>query len=153
MTLQSLSPNSRQEVLIESACRSPTRLTNAKANRRAVLSDRGRRSADWSSSNGGPQRALRTVDKSQFGTVWGWGRFNLLALLRNLTTRLFLPADWGCVRVWFAAMAATYTSSVDGMRPLSGSFCKKVRMDDMSHEEGSSFRTAHQSENKDHLRV
>lgn len=49
-------------------------------------------------------------------------------------------------------MAVTYTSSVDGVCPLSGSSCKKVRMDVMSHEEGSSFPTAHQSENTDHLR-
>ncbi len=84
--------------------------------------------------------------------MWVLGRLNFLTLLGNITTRLFLPTDWPALRVWFAAMAVTYTSSGHRVCPLSSSYCKKVRMDVMSHEEVSSFPTAHQSENTDHLR-
>ncbi len=69
MTLQSLGPNSRQEALIDSAYKSPTRLTDTSASSRVVFSDKGRSSAECSSSKGGPHRALRTIDKSQIGTV------------------------------------------------------------------------------------
>ncbi len=64
MTLESLGPNSRQAGLIESACRSPTRLTDASASSRAVFSESDRRFVDCSGSNGGPFKALSTVGRS-----------------------------------------------------------------------------------------
>ncbi len=47
--------------LTVSACRSPTCLTNTKASRRAVLRGRCCKSADSRGSNGGPWRAVRTI--------------------------------------------------------------------------------------------
>ncbi len=55
-TLESLGPNSRQAGLIESACRSPTRLTDASASSRAVFSESDRRFVDCSGSKGGLSR-------------------------------------------------------------------------------------------------
>ncbi len=54
-------PNSRQTGLTERACRSPTRLTDASANSRAVFNESTLRLEDCNGSNG--------VGKSQGGTV------------------------------------------------------------------------------------
>ncbi len=43
--------------LIESACRSPTRLTDASASRRAVFSESDRKFVDCSGTKGGPFKA------------------------------------------------------------------------------------------------
>ncbi len=56
------------------------------------------------------------------------------------------------------AMAATHTLSVEGVsvegvRPLSSSFCKKVSTHDTSQEDGSLLSAAHQSGKTDDLRV
>ncbi len=61
MTLKSLGPNSRQAGLMEMACRSPTRLTGASANSRAVFNESDLRLVDCNGSNGGPFKALSTV--------------------------------------------------------------------------------------------
>ncbi len=153
MTLQSLGPNSRHEALIDSACKSPTRLTDAKARRRAILSDKGRKSAELSGSKEGPFRACRTIDKSQDGTVWGQGGFRLRAPFRNLTIRSFLPIDWPASREWFAVIAARYTLSVEGAHPLSSSSCKKVSTWDTSHDIGSKLHAEHQLRKTDHFRL
>ncbi len=84
-------------------------------------------SADWSGLQGEPRRALRTIDNSQVGTVWGRGTFNLRAALRKLTTQLFLQSDWPAKRAWFAMMAASYISSVVGVSPLSSNTCRKFK--------------------------
>ncbi len=70
-----LGPNSRQAGLTERACRSPTRLTDASANSRAVFNESTLRLEDCNGSNGGPFRPLgtSTVGKSQGGTVWTRG--------------------------------------------------------------------------------
>ncbi len=68
-TLESLGSNSRQAGLMERACRSPTRFTDANANSRAVFSESTLRLEDCNGSNGGPFRALSTVGKSQGGIV------------------------------------------------------------------------------------
>ncbi len=69
--MESLGPNSRQAGLTERACRSPTRLTDASANSRAVFNESTLRLEDCNGSNGGHFRALSTVGKSQGGTVRG----------------------------------------------------------------------------------
>ncbi len=87
-------PNSRQVGLIESACRSPTRLTDASASSGAVFSESDRRFVDCSGSKGGPFKALSTVGRSHVGTVRGRDGLNLLAPFRKRTTELSLPTDW-----------------------------------------------------------
>ncbi len=82
-TLESLGPNSRQAGLMERACRSPTCLTDANANSRAVFSESTLRLEDCNGSNGGPFRALITVGKSQGGIVRGRRGFILLAPRKN----------------------------------------------------------------------
>ncbi len=57
-------------------------------------------------SNGGPIRALSTVDKSQGGTVWGRGGIILLAPRKNVITALSLPTDRPAIGAWKVAMAA-----------------------------------------------
>ncbi len=84
--------------LVESACRSPTRLTDASASSRAVFSESDRRSVDCSGSKGGPFKALSTVGRSHVGTVSGRGGFNLLAPFRKRTTELSLPYRLACYR-------------------------------------------------------
>ncbi len=63
-TLESLGPNSRQAGLTERACRSPTRLTDASANSRAIFNESTLRLEDYNGLNGGLFRALSTVGKS-----------------------------------------------------------------------------------------
>ncbi len=58
MTLESLSPNSRQAGLMERACRSPTRLTDASDNSRAVLNKSDLRQVDCNVQTGGLSRPL-----------------------------------------------------------------------------------------------
>ncbi len=62
-----------QTGLMQRACRSPTHLTDASANCRAVFNESTLRLEDCNGSNGGPFRALSMVDKSQGGTVRGHG--------------------------------------------------------------------------------
>ncbi len=57
-TLESLGRNSRQAGFMERACRSPTCLTDANANSRAVFSESTLMLEDCNGSNGGPFRAL-----------------------------------------------------------------------------------------------
>ncbi len=148
-----LDPNSRQAGLVESACRSPTRLTDASASSRAVFSESDRRSVDCSGSKGGPFKALSTVGRSHVGTVRGRGGFNLLAPFRKRTTELSLPTDWPAIGAWKAAIAATNTLSVEWERPLSSSSCRKDRITANSEVEGFSPRLRHQVEKTDHLRA
>ncbi len=61
--MESLGPNSREAGLMERACRSPTWLTDASANSRAVLNESTLRLDNHNGSNGGPFRALNTVGK------------------------------------------------------------------------------------------
>ncbi len=103
--MESLGPNSRQAGLTERACRSPTRLTDASANSRAVLNECDLRLVDCNGSNGGPFKALSTVGKSQGGTVQGRGGFILLVPRINWTTALCLPTR-PAIGAWKAAMAA-----------------------------------------------
>ncbi len=59
---------------VERACRSPTPLTDASANSRAVLNEIDLRLVDCNGSNkGGPFKALCTAGKSQGGTIRGRG--------------------------------------------------------------------------------
>ncbi len=105
MTLESLGPNSRQAGLMERACRSPTHLTDASANSRAVFNESTLRLEDYNGSNGGHFRALSTVGKPQSGAVQGHGGFILLAPRKNVITALSLPNDRPAIRAWKAAMA------------------------------------------------
>ncbi len=86
-TWESAGPNSRHESSTENACRSPTLLTVANAERSTVFRDRNLSSTDCRGSNGAPLKADRTEGRSQEGTRWGRGGFSLLAPLRNLMTR------------------------------------------------------------------
>ncbi len=61
MILELLGPNSRQEGLTDSACRSPIRFTEASASSRAVFNIREQTSTDCSGSKGGLFGALNTV--------------------------------------------------------------------------------------------
>ncbi len=92
--------------LTERACRSPTRLTNANANSRAVFSESTLRLEDCNGSNGGPFRALSMVVISQSGTVRGRGGFILLAPLKNWITTLSLPTERTAIGAQKAATAA-----------------------------------------------
>ncbi len=56
--MESLGPNSRKAGLMERAWRSPTRLTDASANSRAVLNESALRLVDCNGSNGGLSRPL-----------------------------------------------------------------------------------------------
>lgn len=129
MNLLSLGPNSRQDATTERPCKLPTCLTDAKTSRRAVFSKRSRRLVVASGSNGELWSTLRTVDRSQDGTVWGRGGFSLLGPLRNLTTKSFFSKDWPAIGVWFAA---NYTLSVDGVHPPSSSSCRNKSIDVIS---------------------
>ncbi len=102
--MESLGPNSRQAGLMERVCRSPTHLTDASVNNRAVLNKRALRLVDCNGSNGGPFKALSTVGKSQGGAVREG--LILLASRINCTTTLFLPTDRPAIGAWKATMAA-----------------------------------------------
>ncbi len=91
---------------MERACRSPTHLTDASANSKAVLNESTLRLVDCNCSNGGPFKALSTAN-SQGGTVRGRGGLINLVPHKNWTTALFLPTDRPAIGVWKAAMAAT----------------------------------------------
>ncbi len=82
-TWESAGPNSRHESSTENACRSPTLLTVANAERSTVFRDRNLSSTDCRGSKGAPLKADRTEGRSQEGTKWGRGGFSLLAPLRN----------------------------------------------------------------------
>ncbi len=103
--MASLGLNSRQAGLMERACRFPTRLTDARANSRAVLIESDLSLVDCNCSNGGTFKALSTVGKSKGGTVRGRVGLILLAPRKNWTTA-FLPTDRPAIGAWKAAMAA-----------------------------------------------
>ncbi len=88
---------STQAGLMESACRSPARLTNASASSRAVFSDSDRGFVDCSIFG-----ALNTVGKSHVGMARGRGGFSILAPLRKRTDELYLPTDWPAIGAWKA---------------------------------------------------
>ncbi len=113
-TWESAGPNSRHESSTENACRSPTLLTVANAERSTVFRDRNLSSTDCRGSKGAPLKADRTEGRSQEGTRWGRGGFSLLAPLRNLMTRLCFPRELPSTASWCAAIAATYTLRVEG---------------------------------------
>ncbi len=116
-TWESAGPNSRHESSTENACRSPTLLTVANAERSTVFRDRNLSSTDCRGSKGAPLKAARTEGRSQEGTRWGRGGFSLLAPLRNLMTRSCFPRDLPSTASWCAAIAATYTFEGGGRQP------------------------------------
>ncbi|XDV11740.1 hypothetical protein PO909_000588, partial [Leuciscus waleckii] len=83
------------------------------------------KSTDSSGSKGKAFRASRTKDRSQIGTEGGRGGFIRLAPLRKQIISSFLPIAWPRVVSANAAIAATYTLSVEGDLPLSNSSCRK----------------------------
>ncbi len=115
MKLQSFGPNSKQEALTKNTCKSPTRLTDTKASSRVVLSNKGWKLATWRGSNRGPQRALRTVDRSQIGTVWGQDGLRLLALLSMegvcpLSSSSFKKNKWSLAHMRMGLRFGLHTS-------------------------------------------
>ncbi len=82
----------RPEFQAGSACRSPTRLTDASASSRAVFSESDRRFVDCSGSKGGPFKALSTVGRSG---PRGW--IQPPGSLQKRTTELSLPTDWPAI--------------------------------------------------------
>ncbi len=105
---------------MESACRSPTRLTDASAKSRAVFSISDRRVVDCSGSKEGPLRG--SVGKSYIGTV------RHLAPLKKRTTEVFLPSDWPY---------SCYGDLEFGREhPLSSNSCRKDRTTDKSEVDG-----------------
>ncbi len=83
-----------QAGLTERACRSPTRLTNASTNSRAVFNESTLMLEDCNGSNGGPFGALSTVGMSQGGTVRGCGGFIkivIIKIVKNLITASLPP--------------------------------------------------------------
>ncbi len=64
-TWESAGPNSRHESSTENACRSPTLLTVANAERSTVFKDRNLSSTDCRGSKGAPLKAARTEGRSQ----------------------------------------------------------------------------------------
>ncbi len=99
--------HSRAGASAENACWSPTLLIEANAVRSSVFIDRNFNSTDCKGSKGAVSRALRTNAKSQKGREGGLGGFNLLASLRNLTTRLCFPTDFPSTGSWWVEIAAT----------------------------------------------
>ncbi len=67
-TWESAGPNSRHESSTENACRSPTLLTVANAERSTVFRDRNLSSTDCRGSKGAPLKADRTEGRSQTTT-------------------------------------------------------------------------------------
>ncbi len=107
---------------MESACRSPTRLTDASAKSRAVFSISDRRVVDCSGSKEGPLRG--SVGKSYIGTV------RHLAPLKKRTTEVFLPSNW-------PAIYSCYGDLEFGREyPLSSNSCRKDRTTDKSEVDG-----------------
>ncbi len=78
----------------------PPLLIEANAVRSRVFIDRNFNSTDCKGSKGAVIRALSTKAKSQEGREGGLGGFNLLAPLRNLTTRLCFPTDFPSTGSW-----------------------------------------------------
>ncbi len=150
-TWESAGPNSRHESSTENACRSPTLLTVANAERSTVFRDRNLSSTDCGGSKGAPLKADRTEGRSQEGTRWGRGGFSLLAPLRNLMTRSCFPRDLPSTASWCAAIAATYTLRVEGDSLRSNPSCRKESTTAIGHLRGSSRRGEHQSTNRFHF--
>ncbi len=150
-TWESAGPNSRHESSTENACRSPTLLTEANAVRSTVFNDRNLSSTDCRGSKGSSFKAVRTEGRSQEGTRWGRGGFNLLAPLRNLTTKSCFPTDLPSTASWCAAIAATYTLRVEGDSLRSNPSCRKESTTAIGHLRGSSRREEHQSTNRFHF--
>ncbi len=71
-----------QAGLTERACRSPTRLTNASTNSRAVFNESTLMLEDCNGSNGGPFGALGTVGMSQGGTVRGFIKIVIIKIVK-----------------------------------------------------------------------
>ncbi len=144
-------PNSRHESLTENACRSPILLTEANAVRSTVFNNRNLSSTDCRGSKGSSFKAVRTEGRSQEGTRWGCGGFNLLAPLRNLMTKSCFPTDLPSTASWCAAIAATYTLRVEGDSLLSNPSYRKESTTAIGHLRGSSWREEHQSTNRFHF--
>jgi len=137
MTLESSGPNARHAGLTERACRSPTCLIDANANKKAVFSERGLRSTDWSGSKGGPLKALRTVERSHGDTEGGLEWLILLA-----------PFQKSHDQVVYSHWLASHQNMVCCNRchihiecgrgaTVSNSSCWNERTTDISHDSGS----------------
>ncbi len=114
-------------------CRSPTLLTEANAVRSTVFNDRNLSSTDCRGSKGSSFKAVRTEGRSQEGTRWGRRGFNLLAPLRNLTTKSCFPTDLPSTASWCVAIAATYTLRVEGDSLRSNPSCRKESTTKIGH--------------------
>ncbi len=98
---------SKNDSSTKNACRSPIIISEANAVRSRAFIERNFNSADCKGSKWAVFRALSTNAKSQDGREGGLGGFNLLALIRNLTTKSCSPTDLPSMGSWWVEIAAT----------------------------------------------
>ncbi len=84
---------SRKKGATDRACKSPTLFSDVMTNRKTVLSVRTRSETSSNGSNGGLQRASRTMARSHGGTQDRTGGLSLSAPQRKRVTRGCLPKD------------------------------------------------------------
>ncbi len=117
MALTPPGANSRQVGEIAKAWRSPTLLSEVIARRKTILNVRFFAVANSRGSKGASDSPSRTTARSQVGTLERVAGLILHAPRRKRTTSWCLPRGPTSKGAWKAAMAATYTLSVDRVRP------------------------------------
>ncbi|XDV37209.1 hypothetical protein PO909_006849, partial [Leuciscus waleckii] len=110
-------------------------------------------SADSSGSKGASANPSSTIARSQVGILERAAGLILRAPRRKRTTRWCFPKGPSPIGEWKAAMAATYTLSVDGVRPAEKRSWRNSSTEATGQLTGSTSRSLHQVENTFHFRL
>ncbi len=152
MALTPPGANSRQVGEIAKAWRSPTLLSEVIARSKTILKVRFFAVADSIGSKGGSDSPSRTTARSQVGTLERAAGLILHAPRRKRTTSWCLPRGPTSKGAWKAAMAATYTFSVDGVRPAEKRSWRNSSTEATGQLTGSNPRSLHHVENTFHFK-
>ncbi len=152
MALTPPGANSRQVGEIAKAWRSPTLLSEVIARRKTILKVRFFAVANSRGSKGASDSPSRTTARSQVGTLEWVAGLILHAPRRKHTTSWCLPRGPTSKGAWNAAMAATYTLNVDGVRPAEKRSWRNSSTESTGQLTGSNPRSLHHVENTFHFR-
>ncbi len=143
MALTPPGANSRQVGEIAKAWRSPTLLSEVIARRKTILKVRFFAIANSRGSKGASDSPSRTTARSQVGTLERVAGLILHAPRRKRTTSWCLRRGPTSKGAWKATMAATYTLSVDGVRPAEKRSWRNSSTEATGQLTGSNPRSLH----------
>jgi len=134
-----------QDVLVDNAWSSPTRLADFISKRNAVFTESHLRSQCSIGSNGCCISVLKTRLRSHADTLTVGAGCNCWAPFRKQVIRICDPSDWSFIFTCWAEIPATYTFRVDGTLLLSSRDCRKHNTIGTGEWSGTKLLGVHQS--------